>query len=86
DAMINKKLVFTIYENELKKDYLTLIPNSKSTMVVVSSPEELAKKIAHYYKCSEKAEEVIKNAYNFAKEQTWENVTNTYLKLWGIKK
>lgn len=85
EAMINKKLVFSVYENELKKDYLTLIPNSKNMMVIPSSPEKLAEKVAYYYKAPEKAEEIIKNAYNFAKKQTWGNVANTYLRLWGVK-
>lgn len=86
EAMINKKLVFSAYGNELKRDYLSLMPNSKNLMVIVSSPEELAEKIAYYYKNPEKAEEKIKNAYLFAKEQTWDKVVNTYLKLWGMKK
>jgi len=86
EAMINKKLVFGVYENELKKDYLTLMPNSKSMMVITSSPEELAEEIAYYYKNPERAEEKIKNAYNFAKEQTWEKVAEMYLKLWGVGK
>jgi len=83
EAMINKKLVFSVYDNELKKDYLTLIPNSEKMMVIVSSPEKLAKEILHYYKNPEKANEKIKNAYNFAKKQTWGKVANIYLKLWG---
>ncbi len=86
EAMINKRLVFSVFENELKKDYLTLIPNSKDMMIIVSSPKELAEKIVYYYKNPKKAEEKIKNAYRFAKEQTWEKVANTYLKLWGVEK
>ena len=86
EAMINKKLVFSVYENELKRDCLTLIPNSKDMMIIVSSSEELAEEIAYYYKNPEKAEEKIKNAYNFAKEQTWEKVAITSLRLWGVEK
>ncbi len=86
EAMINKKLVFAIYENELKKDYLILMQNSKSMIVVASSPEELAEKIAYYHKNPEKTKEKIIKAYLFAKEQTWTKVVNTYLKLWGVKK
>lgn len=85
EAMINKKLVFSIYENELKKDYLTLIPNSKNIMVIVSSSEELANELLFYHNNPKKAEEKINNAYNFAKEQTWEKLTDTYLKIWGAK-
>lgn len=86
EAMINKKLVFSVYENELKRDYLTLMPNSKSMMIITSSPEELAEKIAYYHKNPERAEEKIENAYNFAKEQTWDKVADTYLKLWSVEK
>lgn len=86
EAMINKKLVFAIYENELKKDYLTQMPKSKDMMVIVSSPEELAEKIAYYYNNPEKAEAKINVAYNFARKQTWEKVADTYLRLWGVKK
>lgn len=86
EAMINKKLVFGVYENELKKDYLTLMPNSKSMMIISSSSEELAENIAYYYKNLEKAKEKIKNSYLFAKEQTWEKVADTYLRLWGVIK
>ena len=86
EAMINKKLVFAVYENKLKKDYLTLMPNSKNMMVIASSPEELAEKIAYYLNHQKETEEKIKNAYLFSKDQTWEKVTNTYLKLWGMEK
>jgi len=86
EAMINKKLVFAVYENKLKKDYLTLMPNSKNMMVIASSPEELAEKIAYYLNHQKETEEKIKNAYLFSKDQTWKKVTNTYLKLWGMEK
>ncbi len=86
EAMVNKKLVFAVYENKLKKDYLTLMPNSKNMMVIASSPEELAEKITYYLNHQKETEEKIKNAYLFSKDQTWEKVTNTYLKLWGVEK
>jgi len=86
EAMINKKLIFAIYENDLKKDYLTLMPNSKSMMLITSSAEELAEKVVYYLKNPEEAGDKIKNAYNFAKEQTWEKVADMYLELWGMKR
>lgn len=82
EAMINRKLVFAVYSNELKKDYLTLIPNSTKMMIIVSSAEELAEKIVYYQKNTVSADKMIDEAYNFAKPQTWENVVNTYLRLW----
>jgi len=84
EAMINKKLVFSIYENDLKKDYLILFP-SANNINISSSPNELADQIAYYYKNMEKAKSKIKNAYSFAKYQTWEKVANSYMELWGFK-
>lgn len=46
----------------------------------------MAEELAYYYKNTEKIEEKIENAYHFAKQQTWKNVANTYLKLWSMEK
>jgi glycosyltransferase involved in cell wall biosynthesis len=85
EAMINRKLVFAVYENELKRDYLTLIPGSKDMMVITSVPVELAGKVADYYNNPAEAREKVENAYSFAKGQPWEKVADTYLKLWGVE-
>ncbi len=82
EAMLNRRLAFSVYENALKKDYLTLIPNSENMMVTVSSAEELAKEIAYYYKDPAKEVEKVENAYSFAVKQTWGKVADTYLRLW----
>lgn len=85
EAMISKKLVFSVYNNELKKDYLTSIPDFRNRIIITSSPEDLADKIAYMYKNPDKEKEIIDNAYDFAKNQTWEEVTDIYLKLWGVR-
>lgn len=82
EAMISKKLVFSMYSDELRRDYLTSIPNSENLMIIINSSEELAEKIAYYYKNQNKTNEIVENAYKFAKQQTWENLANFYLKLW----
>jgi len=84
ESMIYKKMVFTIYENDLKKDYLTLMPGSEN-MIVNSSSENLAEKVAIYYNNQNCSSTIIENAYMFAKDRTWEKVANVYLALWGIK-
>jgi len=85
EAMISKKLVFSVYDNELKKDILNCIPDSRNTMIIASSPEDLADKIVYFLNNPEKEKEIINNGYNFAKNQTWKQVTAIYLKLWGYK-
>jgi len=82
-AMINKKIVFGVYENELKKDYLMLMPNSENVMVIVSSAEELAEQLSYHLKNSQIMKDKVEASYNFAKNQTWEKVANMYLDLWN---
>lgn len=84
EAMISKKLVFSIYENDLKKDYLSLIPDA-SNINIASSSDELAFQIAYYCKNPDEVETKVENAYYFAKDQTWEKVAISYLELWSIK-
>ena len=83
EAMIRKKLVFSIYENEIKKDYLILMPNSKKTMVISSSAEDLAKQMTYHFKNPSLIQKKVEAGYNFAKNQTWEKVANLYLDLWN---
>ncbi len=81
EAMLAKKLIFAIYDNPIKGDYLKLSPFAKLS-VVVSSPEELAEKVLYFMKNPKKEKEIVEKAYAWAKDQTWEKVVNTYLKLW----
>lgn len=82
EAMISRKLVFSVYSDDLRRDYLTSIPKSEKMMIITDSSDKLAKKISYYYKHHEKKEEIIENAYKFAKKQKWEHLANIYLKLW----
>ena len=84
EAMINKKLVLSIYTNEIKKDYLRMMPDSDKIMVIASSAEELAGKIEELLNNQQYVECKIKNAFEFAKRQTWESETDIYIKLWEI--
>ncbi len=85
EAMINKRLVFAIYSNPLKRDYLLMMPGAESMMVVAGSAEELAEKLAYYRWHPEQTAWLIENAYQWAKEQTWAKVADTYLALYKRK-
>ena len=45
EAAIRKKIVISTYDNPLKKDYLTMIPNSSEIMMISYSTEKIAKAI-----------------------------------------
>jgi len=84
EAMINKKLVFSVYDNPLKEDYLKMAPFGQ-WIVIEKNPEKLAMKVKYYLKNPSEEKKLIKEGYNWAREQNWEKLTQEYLKLWRFK-
>lgn len=81
EAMIAKRLVFAVYNNAIKKDYLFMSPFSKF-IVTANSPQELAKKVAYFFKNPHEKKKLIDAGFHWAKNQTWEKVAELYFKLW----
>jgi glycosyltransferase involved in cell wall biosynthesis len=79
EAMAHKRPVFALYQNELKKDYLTLFPGSKY-LNLSGSAKELIDQVTNYLQGPTLK---VNQAYSYAKQQTWDNVVKLYLKLWN---
>ena len=84
EAMAAKKLVFAVYDNPVKQDYLEMSPFAK-WIVAENSPKILAEKVGYYLKHPEEEKKLVEEGYNWASRQTWDKVVSLYLKLWGIK-
>lgn len=82
EAMAAKRLVFAVYDNPLKEDYLKMAPFSKY-ITISNSSLELVSKIYFYLDNLKAKEKMIEQAYAWAKKHTWEEVANIYLKLWN---
>lgn len=85
EALSNKKLVFALYDNPVKEDYLKMSPFNKF-IIIENNPKLLADKVDYYLKYPLEAEKLTDEGFNWVKNQTWENVVNIYLKLWHGKK
>jgi len=85
DAMVHKRAIFSIYQNELKKDYLSLMPYANELLSISPNPLDLAEKVALALQDKNHLQERVERAYNFAKEQTWEKVAELYLSLYRIQ-
>jgi glycosyltransferase involved in cell wall biosynthesis len=85
EAMLCKRLIFAIYGNELKKDYICSIPNAEALLFVSASPEELADNLYLAKSEPEQVESILKKARAFAIEQTWKKIATTYLELYEKK-
>jgi glycosyltransferase involved in cell wall biosynthesis len=81
EALSNKKPVFAIYNNSIKKDYLEMTP-FKNFISISGNANELATQINGIMLRSNNLELRINEGYNWAKKQTWENLTELYLQLW----
>jgi glycosyltransferase involved in cell wall biosynthesis len=82
EAFSYKKAVISTYNNDLKKDYLEMIPNNKEIMWIAKDSKEIALCIAEALSDYRKAE----NGQLFSCENNWERVRNDYYKLWGISR
>jgi 1,4-alpha-glucan branching enzyme len=81
EAMSARRLVFAVYDNPVKKDYLTMAPYAKS-IVIAENADKLSEKIQYYLDNPTEEQKLIDNAYKWVKKQTWEELANTYIKLW----
>lgn len=81
EAMAAKRLVFALYDNPIKKDYLTLSPFER-LMVIAKNAEELAVKIDWYLKNPKEETKKVNKAFQFAKKQSWSTLSNLYIHLW----
>jgi glycosyltransferase involved in cell wall biosynthesis len=85
EAFASKKLVFAVYDNPVKEDYLKMTPFSK-LMIICNSPAELIYKINYYKNNQQEATEIVNNAYFWVKNKSWEKLSKDYLYLWGFIK
>jgi len=81
EAMACRRLVFAVYDNPLKEDYLKMTPFSR-WIIIERNPKGLVEKVKYYLEHPEEERKIVDKAYNWAKKQTWEEVTELYLRLW----
>ena len=81
EAMKAKKLIFSTFDNPLKEDYLKLSPFAK-WIIIENSARSLASRIEHFMNRSSEYEKAVNAGYKWASQQSWQKVTDLYIKLW----
>ncbi|MDZ4228483.1 MAG: glycosyltransferase family 4 protein, partial [Candidatus Levybacteria bacterium] len=83
EAMAAKRLVFAVYDNPIKEDYLKMAPFAKY-IIISGSSSELVSKMSFYLNNdnAREKEKMVEKAYAWVKKNTWKEMVNTYLKLW----
>ena len=82
EAMTCRRLVFSVHDNPLKRDYLEMMPGAADMMVVAGSPEELAGRVREILDRPDRESAMVERACRFAREHTWERMAGTYLDLY----
>ena len=82
--MAAQKLVFTVYDNPLKKDYLLGLPEGNQKMYMAETAEELADQLTEICSNPLLYAEMVEKASTWAALNTWENVADVYEKLWKL--
>lgn len=83
EAMAHQRLIFATYNTPIKKDILHLTP-FKNFINIANSTQQLAEQIQYYLDHPQAEQDKINQAYNWVQTQTWEHLTNQYLKLWRV--
>lgn len=81
EALSAKVYVIAQYNNQIKKDYLKLSPFGE-WIDIVSSADNIADAVLSKQKLTQKDLNNIKKSQKWANAQTWERMTENYLKLW----
>jgi glycosyltransferase involved in cell wall biosynthesis len=81
-ALAAKRLVFAVYENDLKRDYLSGFPEAEHVMMIAGGPDELADQLSRHFIDPKSGAEMRERGARLAAEHTWERVSDLYLDMY----
>ena len=82
EAMAAKRVVFAVYDNQVKEDYLKMAPFAKF-IIIENNSQSLANQVEKIINNPDIEQKMVKKAYEWVEEQTWEEMVKTYTKLWN---
>lgn len=83
ESFAYRKYVFCLYNNPIHRDCFLQSPFHK-WICLTGETSQLAKHVASLMEHPYSKEEVINNAYQWVRKQTWEKAARLYLLLWKI--
>lgn len=83
EAMSIGKVVVSVWDNPLKRDYLLLSP-FKNMIITGPTTEEITKKLFFVLRNPERQKAIGERACQWGRAQTWKKVVEKYLRLWKI--
>ncbi len=83
EGIVRGKIVFSVFQNRLKEDYLRLTP-FKNYIYIAGNSDLLVENLLLARNNVNKTHSMAKKAHNWANKKTWGEVVNMYLKLWKV--
>jgi len=83
EALLGKRIVFAAYDNELKKDLLSLAHFGK-WIIMSDDPSYLADQFTVVMKNPSAYNTQIEDAHQWVKTQTWRGLADLYIQLWKL--
>lgn len=84
EAFAKKKLVFAVFDNPLKRDYLRMTPYN-DWIVSAKNSKELIREIDYYKRNKKRAKQKVNRAYRWVQNNNWMVLSNKYEELWKSK-
>ncbi len=81
-ALARRRLVFAVYENQLKRDYISCFPEAQNVLAISDSAVDLAAVLNHHLNTPAVGEEMRRRGAQLAAENTWEKVAQLYLAMY----
>lgn len=83
EALAAKRLVFAVYDNPVKEDYLKMAAFAPF-IIIEQTPEKLADRVIYFLDHPDKEKELTEKGFSWAQKQTWEKVVEMYEQLWDV--
>jgi len=81
-ALASRRLVFAVYDNELKRDYLITFPKVDKVLVISNDPRDLASTLNRHLADPAAGDEMRKRGAQVAADNSWDRVADLYLEMY----
>lgn len=84
EAMAARCLVFAVYKNRIKEDYLKLMPDADQMMILNDDPSCLAEHLKKAWEEESAFQKVRERGHTFAQGHSWDELARIYVRLWDM--
>ena len=81
-ALASRRLVFAVYENELKRDYLITFPKVDKVLVISNDARDLASTLKRHLADPGAGDEMRERGAQVAADNSWDRVADRYLEMY----